>query len=48
MVAGVSSANPDGRAFHVACGYTETGVLPQIGRKFDQWFDLHLLTKHIG
>ena len=45
MFAGVSSENPDGVAFHKTLGYHQVAVLAQVGRKFDRWFDLHLLQK---
>ena len=45
MVAAISSANPTAQQFHAACGYTEVGRLPQVGRKCDQWLDLVLMQK---
>ncbi len=45
MVAGVSSANSGGRAFHEAVGYTYVGTVREVGRKCDQWLDLILLQK---
>ena len=42
---GVSSANPAGRAFHLAVGYAEVAVLREVGRKWDRWLDLHLMQK---
>lgn len=45
MVAGVSSANPRGRAFHEAIGYSYVGTMKRVGYKWDQWLDLHLLQK---
>ena len=47
MFAGVSSGNPDGIAFHSALGYQEVSVLRQVGRKFDRWFDLHVMQKFL-
>ena len=47
MVAGVSSANTAGRAFHAAEGYAEGAVLPEVGWKFGRWLDLHLMTKRL-
>ena len=45
MVAGVSSANPEGRAFHEAIGYRYVGTMDQVGRKNGQWLNLILLQK---
>ena len=46
--AGVSSANPDGRAFHAALGYEEVATLPAVGWKWDRWLDLHLMRKWLA
>lgn len=45
IFAGVSGANPEGRAFHLAMGYAEVAVLREVGRKWDRWLDLHLMQK---
>jgi L-amino acid N-acyltransferase len=47
IFAGVSGANPEGRAFHLAMGYAEVAVLREIGRKWDRWLDLHLMQKNL-
>nr|WP_227420705.1 GNAT family N-acetyltransferase [Roseitranquillus sediminis] len=48
LIAGVSAENPGGRAFHVALGYDEIAVLPEVGRKFGRWIGLHLMQKVLG
>ena len=45
IYAGVSAANPGGRAFHAAIGYVELAVLPEAGFKFGRWIDLVLMRK---
>ncbi|MFC2966680.1 GNAT family N-acetyltransferase [Acidimangrovimonas pyrenivorans] len=45
IFAGVSAANPAGRAFHAAIGYREAAILREVGYKFGQWLDLVLMQK---
>ena len=47
LIAGVSSANPAGRSFHTAMGFVEIATLPEVGFKWDQWLDLHLMQKRL-
>jgi L-amino acid N-acyltransferase YncA len=48
IFAGVSAANPEGRAFHAALGYVERAVLPRVGQKFGHWLDLILMQKFLA
>lgn len=45
MIGGISSANPRGKAFHLAIGYTHIATLPEVGFKSGQWLDLDLVQK---
>ncbi|TCP62179.1 phosphinothricin acetyltransferase [Rhodovulum bhavnagarense] len=47
ILAGVSSANPDGIAFHAAMGYVEIARLPEVGHKAGRWLDLVLMQKFL-
>ena len=39
------SANLGSIALHRACGFTEVGVLREVGRKFDRWLDTVLMQR---
>lgn len=43
MVGGIDAANKDSIAFHKKFGFTENGVLKEVGFKFDQWLDLQFM-----
>ena len=47
MIAGVSSENPDGRAFHERMGYRVLAVVPEAGFKFGRFMDLVLMQKFL-
>lgn len=45
MVAGVSSDNPEGEAFHARLGYLHCGRVLQAGHKWGRYLDLVLMQK---
>lgn len=47
MIAAISGSNTQALAFHQAVGFQSGGILPQAGRKHENWLDLHLLFKHL-
>lgn len=42
---GCSGENPGAVVFHERCGFNSVATLPQVGRKFERWFDLVLVQK---
>jgi phosphinothricin acetyltransferase len=45
MVGGVEAQNAASLALHAACGFVDSGTLPQVGRKFDRWLDLTFVVR---
>ncbi len=43
MVAGIEAGNAGSIALHLRLGFTQTGLLPQVGMKFGKWLDLAFL-----
>ncbi|MBB1517514.1 N-acetyltransferase [Tessaracoccus sp. MC1679] len=48
MVGVVDGANEESLTFHRKLGFTESGRLPQVGRKFDRWLDVVFVTLVLG
>lgn len=48
MVGVVDGANEGSLTFHRKLGFEESGRLPQVGRKFDRWHDVVLVTMILG
>ncbi len=44
MVAAIDADNTGSIALHRKLGFEETGVLRQVGYKFDRWLDLAFMT----
>ena len=44
----VTLPNPACAALHRALGFTEIGVTPQVGRKFDRWHDIAIFQRVLG
>ena len=47
MIAGVSGENPEGLAFHAACGYAQIAQITKAGFKFSRFMDLILMRKFL-
>ncbi|SEQ52442.1 phosphinothricin acetyltransferase [Faunimonas pinastri] len=45
MLGGIAGDNPGSLALHKRLGFTETGRMPEVGRKFDRWLDLVFMQK---
>jgi len=43
MVAGIEAGNTGSIRLHQALGFTQTGLMPQVGQKFGRWLDLAFL-----
>jgi len=45
LFAGISAENHAGIGFHQVLGYKRVATLPEVGFKFERWFDLVLMQK---
>jgi L-amino acid N-acyltransferase len=43
MVAAIESGNQASISLHQRMGFTESGLMPEVGRKFGRWLDLTLM-----
>ena len=43
MVAGIEAENTGSIRLHEKLGFTQVGLLPEVGRKFGRWLDLAFL-----
>ncbi|RJF89752.1 N-acetyltransferase family protein [Oleomonas cavernae] len=47
MVAGIDAANEASIALHEKQGFRRSGLIEQVGRKFDRWLDLVFMDKRL-
>ena len=45
LIGMIEASNTASIALHERCGFTETGRIPQAGRKFDRWLDLVIMQR---
>ena len=48
MIAGISGENPEGQAFHAACGYAQIARITEAGFKFGRNMDLVVMRKFLA
>ena len=48
IVGCIDASNEGSRALHRSAGFVETGLMPQVGRKFYRWLDLLIMQKTLG
>jgi len=48
MVAGIDATNEASIALHEKLGFRRSGLIEQVGRKFDRWLDLVFMDKRLG
>ena len=48
MIGGIEAGNAASIALHRRFGFTVSGTLPQVGRKFDRWLDLVFMQRLLG
>lgn len=47
MIAGISAENPPAIAFHKKLGFSQVGLIPRAGHKFERYIDLVLMQKFV-
>lgn len=48
IVGCIDASNEASRLLHQSAGFVQTGLMPQVGRKFDRWLDLLIMQKTLG
>lgn len=48
MIAGIEAGNAASIRLHASLGFTQAGVLPQVGTKFGRWLDLLFMHLRLG
>ena len=48
MVACIDANNDGSRVLHERVGFVQTGLMPQVGRKFGRWLDLLIMQKTLN
>lgn len=48
MIAAIEAGNRESIALHLKLGFTQTGLMPEVGTKFGRWLDLAYLQLKLG